>query len=85
MSAEAGLITNLLFFSGLWTIASVIVDKLVPIYNRMCLAIGCQQDGVTAFGMLLTIWGVGLALIWIACLLNYIVTKNNQALQNQVI
>jgi hypothetical protein len=85
MSAEAGLVMNLIFFSGLWTISSVIVDKIVPIFNRTCLAVGCMQDGVNSFGMLISVWGIGLVLIWLTCLINYIVTKNNQAIANQVI
>jgi hypothetical protein len=85
MSAEVGLIFNLLFFSGIWAVVSVIIDKLVPIFNTTCTFINCFEDGINTFGMLLIVWRIILVLIWIGCLINYIVMKNNQALSNQVI
>ena len=85
MSAEVGLIMNLIFFSGIWTVVSVVVDKFIPIFNSTCTAITCFEDGIATFGMLLTVWRVLLVLIWIGCLLNYIITKNNQSITNQVI
>lgn len=85
MSAEVGLVMNLLFFSGLWTVISVIVDRLVPIFNSTCTMVSCFEDGVSTFGMMLSVWRVLLVLIWIGCLINYLVTKNNSAIQNQEI
>jgi hypothetical protein len=85
MSAEAGLVMNLLIGNGAWTILSVVLTKLIPIQNRMCIALNCFQDGMTLSGILLTGWMAILVLIWIGCLFNYWVTKNNQAISNQVI
>jgi hypothetical protein len=85
MSAEVGLVANLIFFSGIWTAVSVAVDKIIPAFNSTCGMITCFEDGISAFGMMLTFWRILLPLIWIGCLINYFVTKNNQALQNQVI
>jgi hypothetical protein len=81
MSAELGLIMNLIFFSGLWTVVSVFVDKLIPVFNSTCLFVNCFEDGVGSFGMMLTIWRILLPLIWLGCLLNYLIVKNNMANQ----
>lgn len=82
MSAEFGLVFNLIFFSGFWTILGVMVDKFVPVFNRTCSALNCMQDGVETFGMLLVAWSVILVVIWVGCLINYIIVKNNSAIAN---
>jgi hypothetical protein len=85
MTAEVGLVFNLIFFSGIWTVVSVAVDKIIPIFNNTCTLISCFEDGITGFSMMLTVWRYLLILIWLGCLLNYLITKNNQATTNQVI
>jgi hypothetical protein len=85
MTAEVGLLINLTFFGALWTVVSVFVDKLVPIFNSSCLMINCFEDGVQAFGMLMTIWMILPVIVVIVLLINYFITKQNQATQNQVI
>lgn len=82
MSAEFGLVFNIVFFSSIWTIISVIIDKIVPIFNRTCATLLCMEDGVSAFGMLLMAWRFLLVVIWIGCLINYLITKNNASVSN---
>jgi len=85
MSAELGLLFNLIVASGIWTVVSVAVDRMVPVFNSTCLFINCFEDGMTTLGMMLTAWWIILPIIWLGCLINYLVVKNNAAMQDQVI
>jgi hypothetical protein len=74
-----GSIWNTVFFAGLWIVLGAALDKVFKAFNTSIKVLPSMQDAVNGMGIVQTVWGIVLIILFIVIWINYLMNENSQA------
>ena len=74
-----GSIWNTVFFAGLWIVLGAALDKVFKAFNTSIKVLPSLQDAVNGMGLVQTVWGMILIILFIVIWINYLMNENSQA------
>lgn len=74
-----GSLWNTVFFAGLWIVLGAALDKVFKAFNTSIKVLPSLQDAVNGMGIVQTVWGMILIILFIVIWINYLMNENSQA------
>ena len=74
-----GSLWNTVFFAGLWIVLGAALDKVFKAFNTSIKVLPSMQDAVNGMGIVQTVWGVILIILFITIWVNYLMNENSQS------
>lgn len=68
-----------MFFAGLWIVLGAALDKVFKAFNTSIKVLPSLQDAVNGMGLVQTVWGMILIILFIVIWINYLMNENSQA------